>query len=319
MRIQLSTVPPALSGTRKELITKVGALAYYSAGPAEGTGSGEAPPLLLIHSVNAAGSAFEMRPVYDHYRNHRTVYALDLPGFGFSNRNDSIYTPRIMTDAVVAMVDEIRRVHGPGPIDAMGLSLGSEFLARAASEFPEAFRSLALISPTGFDGPSPRNGAPGSTRGVPLLRTIFTFPLWSRKVFELLTTRPSIRFFLEKSWGRKEIDESVLDYSYATTRHPGAHHAPYYFLAGFLFSNDIQAIYESLKLPVWMVHGVRGDFVDYQQKQRVANKPNWKITVYSTGALPHFEIIDEFTQGYDQFLQSVASAEASAPGAAAAA
>jgi pimeloyl-ACP methyl ester carboxylesterase len=44
--------------------------------------------MLLIHSVNAAGSVAEMRPVYAHYGASRTVYATDLPGFGFSDRSD---------------------------------------------------------------------------------------------------------------------------------------------------------------------------------------------------------------------------------------
>jgi pimeloyl-ACP methyl ester carboxylesterase len=292
-------LPAAVSGERRDLRSKAGRLSYYFAGserPSE--------PLLLIHSVNAAASAYEIRPLYEHYRESRMVYALELPGFGFSERGDREYTPRLMTDAVHAMVAEIQRIHGEAPIDVLALSLSSEFAARAASETPEAFRSIALVSPTGFNRDTPEQAPPGSTRARPMLRNVFSFPLWSRSFFDLLTSKPSIRFFLEKTWGSKRIDEGLLEYDYLTTHQPGAQHAPYSFVSGFLFSRDIYCIYQSLAGPVWMAHGVRGDFTDYSRERAFMAKPNWKIQVFSTGALPYFELLDEFTQSYDAFLAS---------------
>jgi pimeloyl-ACP methyl ester carboxylesterase len=298
MTARNNPLPPAVSGERRDLQSSAGRLSFYTSGPTSSTHA----PLLLIHSVNAAASAYEIRPLYEHYRTDRTVYALELPGFGFSDRSEREYTPRLMTDAIDAMVKEIARLHGPVPVDALALSLSCEFLARAASEQPGTFRSLALVSPTGFSGAAPRNGPPGSTRGMPLLRGFLTLPLWSRAVFALLTSRRSVRFFLEKTWGSKAIDEGMLEYDWLTARQPGAHHAPYCFVSGFLFSNDISRVYQSLAVPVFMVHGLRGDFVDYQQKQAFEAKPNWTIRVSPTGALPHFEMLEAFTRDYDKFL-----------------
>lgn len=293
-------LPPAVSGERRNLDSRVGQLSYYVAGPAEG-----AEPLLLVHSVNAAGSAYEVRPLYERYRLGRRVYALDLLGFGCSERVDRTYTPSQMTDAIHAMVGEIRRIHGGLPIDALALSLSSEFLARAAAETPGAFRSLALVSPTGFGRPGWRKGRADKPRAMPSFRNVLAFPFWSRAFFDLLTSRPSIRFFLEKTWGSKKIDEGLLDYDYLTTHQPGAQHAPYSFVSGLLFSADIRRIYASLQIPVWMAHGVRGDFTDYAGKHVVEGKPNWTIKVFSTGALPHFEVLDEFAHAYDAFLARV--------------
>jgi hypothetical protein len=126
--------------------------------------------------------------------------------------------------------------------------------------------------------------------------------LWGRAFFDLLTSKPSIRYFLEKTWGSKDIDEGLLRYDYLTTHQPGAQHAPFYFVSGFLFSKDIRRIYQSLTLPVWMAHGVRGDFTDYSRKKTIADQPNWTVSVFKTGALPHFERLDEFVRAYDAFL-----------------
>jgi len=296
---RIPDLPPAVSGERRDLQMGACRLSYYAAGP---DGVTDARPLLLIHSINAAGSAYEIRPLHEHYRHVRPVYALELPGFGFSDRPDEVYTPRLMTDAVHAMVAEIARRHGGAIVDALALSLSSEFLARAAVEKPQAFGSLALISPSGFSRKGPRYDPPGATRGRPGLLRFLKFPLWSRLLYRLLTTRPSIRYFLRRTWGSTNIDEGLADYDFATSRQPGARHAPYFFVSGFLFSGDIGGVYDCLELPVWLVHGVRGDFVDYTYAVMVDQRPNWVRQVFPTGALPHFEDPGAFIAAYDAFL-----------------
>jgi pimeloyl-ACP methyl ester carboxylesterase len=264
-------------------------------------------PLLLIHSVNAAASAYEIKPLYEHYRQSRSVYALELPGFGHSERGKREYTVRMMTDAILLVVQEIQHVHGRVPIDALAVSLSSEFLARAATEMPLSFRSVALVSPTGFRSQDKTANGRHGTRGMPALRAFFEFPLWSEAFFRLLTTRAIIRYFLRKTWGSPAIDEGLADYDYLTTHQPGAQHAPYYFVSGFLFSRDILRVYQLLALPVWMSHGVRGDFVDYSNKVAVEGRPNWTVETFQTGAMPHFEVKEAFVRSYDAFLAGVSS------------
>lgn len=304
-----AAMPAALPGRHVELADRrTGRIVVY--GEAPGTSGAAEPPLLLVHSVNAAATAYEMKPLFEHYRGLRAVYALDLPGFGLSDRSDRSYTPRLMTDAIHAAVHQIQQAHGEAAIDLVALSLGCEFAARAAVETPNAFRSVALISPTGFDQRSARAAAKSGgdgTRAMPWLHGLLSVPLWKRGLFSGLTSRASIRFFLQKTWGSKQIDESLLEYDYITTHQPGAENAPYYFVSGFLFSTDALKLYKTLSMPVWMSHGVRGDFVDYTQKVQVQRLPNWKITVFQTGAMPHFEKPSEFIAQFDNFLQGVAS------------
>jgi pimeloyl-ACP methyl ester carboxylesterase len=292
-------LPAPVSGQRHEINSPAGRLTYYAASP---EAPGPLPPLLLLHSINAAGSAYEVSPLYEHYRQSRPVYALELPGFGHSDRSKRRYTPRLMTDAVLAATREIQEVNGRRPIDAIALSLSSEFLARAINEMPLAFRSAALISPTGFRG---RDVGREGTRGMPWLHAVLEGRPWSAGLFSLLSSRASIRFFLKKTFGSDNYDRGLADYDYITTHQPGAEHAPYDFVSGFLFSTDALRLYQALMLPVWISHGVRGDFVDYNAKGSVAGRANFTITVFQTGALPHFEAKDEFIKAYDAFLAGV--------------
>ena len=273
----------------------------YTAAPGA---PGDAPPLLLIHSINAAGSAYEVKPLYEHYRQSRIVYALDLPGFGHSERGKRAYSVRLMTDAIHAACNRIEARHGGAPFDALAVSLSCEFLARAIVEQPRHIRSAALISPTGFTVKPRGAGRPGGTRAKPWLHHIFEQPLWSGGLWKALVSHRSIRFFLKKTWGSANIDEGLAAYDYLTTHQPGAQHAPYYFVSGYLFSDDILDVYRAMKLPVWMVHGVRGAFTDYTEKKRVASLPNWRIDVMQTGAMPHFEMRETFIAAYDNFLAS---------------
>ncbi len=291
----------ALDAERTDIPSQAGSIGYYRSRATEVA----EPPLLLVHSINAAGSAYEMKPIFERFRDRRSVYALDLPGFGFSDRSDRPYDPRMMTDAVHAIAELTRKEEKADAIDVAALSLGCEFAARAASERPENFRSLCLISPTGMDSRAPYYGPPGSNRGKPLLYALFRNPLWTRAFFAMLTSRVSIRYFLKKTYGRDLIDEDLLEYDYRTTHQPGARHAPYRFVSGFLFSNDITRIYDALAMPVLVVHGVRGDFVDYKGLEKFRTKPGWQIEVMQTGALPHFEMPGEFLRRYDAFLATL--------------
>jgi pimeloyl-ACP methyl ester carboxylesterase len=287
-------LPPAVSGERFEFDSAAGRLSAYVAG--------QGPPLLLVHSVNAAASVAEVRPLFEHCAQTRTVFALDLPGFGFSERSDRAYTPRLMTDALLAVGEPVRRCCGERPVDALAVSLASEFLARAAVEAPAAWRSLALVSPTGFNGRRERAEPPGSTQAMPWLYRALRGPGWGGALFRALTRPGVVRYFLERTWGSKQIDEAMWRYAVITARQSGAEYAPLHFLAGSMFSTDIHTVYLQIAQPVWMSHGVRGDFVDYRGKSIVAGRANWRCDVFATGAMPYFELPQDFSAAYDGFL-----------------
>jgi pimeloyl-ACP methyl ester carboxylesterase len=295
----MTSLPPPLDGAAR---LDLGDVACWV--------GGSGAPLLLVHSVNAAASAAEVRPLYLHYRATHTVYAPDLPGFGSSDRSERAYTPRLMTDAIHRVADAIRERHGSAPFDALAVSLGTEFLARAACEQPGHYRSLALVSPTGLSGLTRRRAAPGTTREVPGLRRVLSARPWADALYRGLTRPGVIRYFLARTWGSARIDETLWAYDVLTARQPGARHAPLHFLAAALFSADIHVLYESLAAPVWMSHGVRGDFTDYRGRVLVDPEGRWQVSVYDSGALPYFEHPEAFFAAWDRFRAGAAGVAA---------
>ncbi|MBY6204862.1 alpha/beta fold hydrolase [Halomonas denitrificans] len=305
MTAATSDLPRTLTGERLALVdSSVGRVSYYVAGPEGGRDRTTGPPrpLLLIHSVNAAASAHEVRPLYDAFRGDRRTYAIDLPGYGHSDRSDRPYLPRLMIDAIHALLERIRAETGVASVDVLAASLSSEFLARAAREAPATIRSVALVSPTGFSRKTRTRGSPEDNRGVAAVYRFLTLPIIGRALYRGLTSRLSVRFFLRKTFGRKDIDEELFRMSVRMTRHPDARYAPFHFLSGYLFSANIPAVYDELEQPVWLSHGVRGDFTDFSRASNYRDRPNWRITEYPTGALPYFEVTDEFVRDYRAFL-----------------
>ena len=274
-------LPPPFPAEPFTLNGPAGSLRVYRAG--------EGPPVLVVHAVNAAASAAEVRPMFEALQKTHTVYAFDLPGFGLSERQAILYTIRIMTDSVKLVAQWIQTQHPGEPLWGVGTSLSCEFVARCCTEDLSLFSALTLVSPTGFRGLKSYRGESGSSRCVPWLSAILRGPGWGGFLFRRLTGPKVIRYFLERTWGSKHIDETLWHYDVLTTRVPNAEYAPLSFLTGALFAADIHTVYEQLALPVLAFHGTRGDFKDVRGMRRVAQKENWSIHAMEGGALPFFE------------------------------
>jgi len=289
----IDRLPRALPLDQRVCAGPAGRISYYV--------GGDGPPLLLLHSINAAASAAEMAPLHSAAAGLRRVYTADLPGFGFSERGPRDYQPELYVRGIEQMLSQIAADCGETPVDAAALSLSSEFLAVAALRRPARFRSLTFISPTGFRQRDLKPAASG-TREIGWLYRLLQRERLGEFLFRRLTRPDVIRYFLERTWGSKTIDESLWRYCVLTARQPGARHAPIAFLSGRLFSADAGERYRQLTLPVWMPHGTRGDFADFRGADWTRERANWQVDAYTTGALPHFEESVRFGEAFRSFL-----------------
>lgn len=293
-------LPPAIEAEQASFTGKrtEQRMNYYS----DTTASGH--PLVLVHSINAGASAYEMKPLFQNFRGQRPVYALELPGFGFSDRRDIEYSWRLYTDSIL---DFLTQVVGTSA-DVIALSLGCEFAARAAVERSDLFRSLTMISPSGFTArenkvASQRASDEGNSNRA---YAFFSNPLWSQAFFDLLATRVSIKYFLQQSFEGKP-DPGLLEYGYLTTHQPGARYAPLYFVSGQLFSPDIrETVYEQLAIPVLVIYD-RDNFVRFDTLPDVVrNRDHWRLArIVPTKGLPHFERLAEVESALDNFWETV--------------
>lgn len=113
---------------------------------------GEGPPLILLHG--SSGSWTHWVRNIGALSRLRTVFALDLPGFGASGD----VPPDISVDAYVEIVAAAlaQMSNDDEPIDVVGFSFGGVIAAGVAALLRERLRRLSLLTPSGFSRPTGR-------------------------------------------------------------------------------------------------------------------------------------------------------------------
>jgi pimeloyl-ACP methyl ester carboxylesterase len=105
--------------------------------------AGSGPPLVAIHGLGATKGSFV--PTVAALSGHHRVIALDLPGFGDSDKPiGASYDARFFARAVIALLDalELERVH------LIGNSLGGRVALEVGLLHPDRVDRLALLCPS---------------------------------------------------------------------------------------------------------------------------------------------------------------------------
>ena len=228
----------------------------------------EGRPLLFVHSINAAPSAIELKPLFQHFRSYRSVYAPDLPGFGRSTRHVGMMTASEFAKNISSIIDQMSPSEPP---DVIALSLGCEFVARAVVECGANVRSLTFISPTGFS-----RRQPPPLQAQKRLRRLFDFAGFGRGAFKLLRLERSVRYFYGMNFSGS-VPSELVAYALKTTRQPAAHEMPLQFLSMSLFTpNAVGLLYEKLDVPVLVLFDEDPN-VTFELFEQFEDSPTWQF------------------------------------------
>ncbi len=104
----------------------------------------EAPPLLLIHGFDS--SLLEFRRLVPQLEAHRQVWAVDLLGFGFSDRT----LPNLSPAAIKLHLHSFWQQKINRPVVLVGASMGGAAAIDFALTYPDAVAGLVLIDAAGF-------------------------------------------------------------------------------------------------------------------------------------------------------------------------
>ena len=131
---------------------------------------------------------------------------------------------------------------------------------------------------------------------------VFSAPLWARAFFDLIATRTSIHYFLQKSFVG-EVDPGLEEYAYQTSHQPGAEYVPLYFLSGKLFTRDVRRrVYEKLMTPTMIVFD-EDPFVGFERLDDLLreNPHVQAVRITPTRGLPQFENLEHTVQALEGF------------------
>lgn len=269
--------------------------------------SGSGRPLVFLHSINAAASAHEMRPLVQRFQREteRPLYALEWLGFGHSDRPELEYTPELLEDQLEHFLEHVVRAREG--VDLVGLSLGATYAADVARRRPDLVHSLVAIEPTGL-------GREPVEIGRVWAGLLFTVPGVQRAFYDRLTTPDALYDFARENLFTREfgVPDDFVEFGAETARAEGASRPLDDFLSGRLFPKHARDIFLHLRQPLLVVHGTVQDrrMETYAELPELGARANVRVLPLPTGALPHWERPGVVTQAIADFLADPAAAPA---------
>ena len=263
--------------------------------------AGDGPPLLLVHSIGAGCSSYEFRHIWDRLAERHTVYALDLLGFGKSDKPPLVYTDATFINLLSDFARNVMEVgDGRGEADVIAVSLSAAYVIALSQRDPSLFHRLVLVCPTGIEElASPLNA--GSVAGRALLKT----PVLGTSLYNGVSSRPFIRYYLSKYIyaSPAQVTDEVVDQYYTAAHQPGGEHFFASFASGYLNINIAEQFphIEDLPLLVW---GRDAKITPLAQAEAFLQaNSNAKLEVVDdAGALPHEEQPEAFLTAVRPFL-----------------
>lgn len=283
---RVSRLEPALPGDIGYYDWVHGRVAFYRLG--------EGPPLLLVHNPNAGGSSWEWRKVFPELATHFTTYAIDLLGFGLSDKPAIPYSGRMMGELVHDFLEDVVE----RPADAIGSALGASYLVNAAVRRPEGLRRLVVVNPTGTTSTaSPlAEGAVYTTLRAPVLGTSLYNSLVSQRNIER-------ELQLHAFYDPAMATPGLVRYLYVSAHQPGSQYAAAAFISGHL-DLPLRMDFAALTQPVLIIWGRDayytpiGDAADL-----LFRHPEARLEILDEcGMLPHDEKAGEFLRLTRDFL-----------------
>ncbi|AEH38281.1 alpha/beta fold hydrolase [Halopiger xanaduensis] len=246
------------------------------------------PDMLLCHGIYTGASSHEFEPVVEQLAEDYHVIAVDLPGFGRSERPPLVYSPTLYAEFIRDFAADVT----DEPI-VVASSLTGALAVDGAGEQESEFEHLVLICPTDETGGQ-----------RPWLRTLLRTPIVGTTLYNLLASKPSIRYFYDRDgyYDSDRIDEEAVRYAWDSAHQPGARYATASFAAGMLDPDadsefDLKTELAALETPTTLVWGRDAELVPLREGRDLAEAADTDLVVidYAT-QLPHAEHPDKFVE-----------------------
>lgn len=287
---ELDTV---LTGEERRYPWKYGDIFYQVKG-ARG-----AKPLVLIHSFGPGASSYEWRKSIDALAEQFRVYALDLLGFGLSDRPPIDYAPETNTDLIGDFIKEV--INKPAIVAAHGLACA--YIVTNAYRHPQLFERLVLVAP-------PQTILQES---VPSLldrawQAILRTPILGEFIHNLLNSRSLIRNYYDVQgyYNFDLITNELVEYIYTSAHQSNSRYAQASVLSNHL-SLDVHEPLAGLQVPIVAIWGRQGMFTSEASAAFKRVNPYIDVRILEQSS---FELQDERASAFNNLVKEFASVAA---------
>ncbi|HEY9844807.1 MAG TPA: alpha/beta fold hydrolase [Candidatus Caenarcaniphilales bacterium] len=232
-------------------------------------------PLILLHGFGA--SIGHWRHNLAALSQHHTVYALDLVGFGASEKKLTNYNVELW----VAQVYDFWRVFIQQPVVLIGNSIGSLVCLAAAAAHPEMAQGVVMLS---LPDPSVREESmPRLIR--PIIAAVersFTSPLFLGTLFYIVRRPKIVRPWAAIAYADPAaVTEELLEILLAPAQDRGSAQAFCAILksmTGTQFGPSVKSLLPTLEIPLFLMWGKQDRMIPYSPaRQFTGYNPNLQL------------------------------------------
>lgn len=246
------------------------------------TGQGE--PLLLMHTIRTQLDYFEA--VIPTLAKHYTVYAVDLPGHGYSSIDKhAAYDEPYLRKGMIGFVEEM----GFENLTLVGESIGAVLALTIASQLPQRVKRVVASNTYDYD----KRYGDGIRRGNGFANFIIgnlAIP-YHGAVFAAMGNKFVLGRIMAGGMRRQSgMPDKLLNEFNTVGKRPSYHYVERKVLAGWRSWGEAQKLYAGIKAPIQLVYGEYDWSSTAERKvtaSKLGNPPT--ITLPGTG---HFAFVD---------------------------
>jgi pimeloyl-ACP methyl ester carboxylesterase len=254
---------------------------------------GRGEPLLLIHDTIAGSGAHEWDNTINDLSKHYTVYAIDLLGYGFSDKPEITYSAYLYVSLINDFIANI--IKKKTSIVVNGNSSGFAILANTFR--PNQIKKIILVSPHGI---VTKNEYPNKIDRVK--RIIFEMPIIGTSLYTLFTSKVFSKIYLKRYIDN--MDSSLFKKYYYSSHCEGASskYSNAAYISNYLNTNITKHL-SRVKTPIHIIWG-KGDEINPLNKFNhiIENCPTVSLSIFDTKSLPHIEAPVSFYKTCKMFL-----------------
>lgn len=255
--------------------------------------SGTGSPVLLLHDLSPFSSSYEWNSIEKDLGKQHTVYVLDLPGCGHSDKEEITYVNYNFVQLIAEFTEEV--IKEKTELIATGIS--GSFAVMAAGIHKNLFSKITLVNPE-----SPESLACIPDSGSKALCVLMGCPILGCFLYNIIAAKTQIEYlFTEKYFYNSfRVTEEMKEtyYQAAHEKHNGGR-----FLLSSLKGNyvnvNVNQTLKNLEQPIHLILGQEHPHTKHIARSYSKLNSNVKCTFISkTKMLPQLEAPDRFLEAY---------------------
>lgn len=263
---------------------------------------GQGEPIVMLHSFGPGHDCEEWRTVAEIMAHDHCVYAVDLLGWGRSDRPGITYDDELYIEMLQDFLADV--VGERAVLTAAGLS--AAYAVQLAVDHPERVTALALVTPSGIDV----HGDEPDLKDA-LVYGLLRLPIVGTSALNVYTSRAAIQHQLRREIyaAPERVDGTLVEHHHRSSHQPGSHSALAAYLCGYL-NHRVSDVLPRLKVPLWIAWGSRATSPPIESADLwIRQVPEAELEVFrDTGNLPHGERAAHFCSRLRRFLATTSAA-----------